>query len=85
VNPEEELVKVYEFLGVSCSPEILKGALENNSFKSLSGGRKNGEEDTQSFYRKGISGDWKSHFSPKLCEQFITSTNGLMKELGYTK
>ena len=31
----------------------------------MTGGRKKGEEDKQSFYRKGISGDWKASLTEK--------------------
>ena len=33
-----------------------------NSFENLSGGRKKGTSDASSFFRSGISGDWKKYF-----------------------
>ncbi|MFC2074465.1 sulfotransferase domain-containing protein [Campylobacterota bacterium] len=48
----------------------LKFAVESNRFSKLAKGRKHGEEDQGSHYRKGIQGDWVNYFTPKIKEQF---------------
>ena len=43
--------------------EIIQAAYEKFSFKNMSGGRRAGSEDQKSFFRKGISGDWRNHLT----------------------
>lgn len=78
-----QLAHVFRFLGVDASAETVSHCLEACSFERLSGGRRQGEEDADSFYRKGIAGDWKNHFKPGLAEEFRANSNGLLRELGY--
>lgn len=53
------------------------------SYKRLSGGRKQGEENENSHYRKGVHGDWVGHFSPKVTAAFKERYPGLVPRLGY--
>ena len=43
--------------------DIVRKAYETFSFTNLSGGRAPGTEDMDSFFRKGVSGDWRKHLS----------------------
>jgi len=52
------------------------------SFENLAK-RKPGEEDSSSFLRKGIAGDWKNHFSREACEVFDHYAGDLLIELKY--
>lgn len=56
---------------------------EKYSFKKLSGGRKSGEENTNSHYRKGKRGDWKNHFSDTHKQIFKEKYGDLLIKLGY--
>ena len=47
--------------------------------------RKPGEEDTTSFLRKGIAGDWKNKFSLKACEVFDNYAGDALIKAGYEK
>ena len=49
---------LFEHLGVNASPDAVAGAIKASSFETLSG-RKPGEENPRSFFRKGVAGDWK--------------------------
>ena len=60
----------------------LKEVVEKFSFENLSK-RKKGEENKNSFLRKGISGDWKNYFTEKEKETFKKYTEDLLVELGY--
>jgi len=62
---------------------VLKELLEDYSFYALAGGRRPGEEDTNSCYRKGIVGDWENHFTPAYIEKFKKTTGDLAACLGY--
>jgi hypothetical protein len=48
----------------------LRGVVANNRFENLTGGRKAGEEDIFAHERKGVSGDWRNHFTARLSARF---------------
>ena len=85
-NTFEEVKKVIKFLSLPIDDEKIRSAIEANSFAKKAG-RKQGEEDKSSFYRKGVSGDWKNYFDDKMKEHFITALGGewnkLLIEMGY--
>jgi len=81
-RPHETLAKVFAFLGVDTAP--VASCIEAASFEKLSGGRKPGQEDQTSFFRKGIKGDWKNHMDAEQERAFVAAAGGLMAELGYT-
>ena len=58
-------------------------ANEKYSFKKLSGGRKAGQENTNSHYRKGKRGDWRNHFSEAHKVVFKEKYGDLLIKLGY--
>ncbi len=66
---------------------VITSVIEKNSFKQVSGGRKEGQENSESFYRKGIAGDWKNYFNESVKEAFKTAHNGRwnhnLVKLGY--
>lgn len=64
-------------------PENLFEIIFNSQFSKLSGGRKPGEEDNKSHYRKGVHGDWVNHFNKGHIRQFKENYNGLLMKLGY--
>jgi hypothetical protein len=53
------------------------------SFERLSGGRRPGEENVRSHFRKGVPGDWKNHFSPAHITRFKDLYNPLLLKTGY--
>lgn len=57
--------------------------IERTSFSKLSGGRKVGEANENSHYRKGKSGEWKEVFSDKHKEYFKQKFPGILETLGY--
>jgi sulfotransferase family protein len=61
----------------------LREALAAESFESLSGGRKPGEEDISDHYRKGVAGDWRNHFSARVTEEFKHAYGDLLIAAGY--
>jgi len=56
--------------------------LEEHSFKRISG-RRQGQEDVKSHYRKGKAGDWKEHLDDDLLGYFREVTGDLLEALGY--
>jgi LPS sulfotransferase NodH len=84
-QPEVTTRKILAFLDVEASAETVAACLGAGDFRRLSGGRAPGEEDPQSFFRKGIAGDWRNHMDPELSAAFCRATGGLMAELGYVQ
>lgn len=77
-----ELEKLFGFLEVSQDREILEQIAVKNSFERWAG-RKPGEEQLGSFFRKGVSGDWKHVFNARDREVYRRHAGGLLAELGY--
>ena len=79
------LKDIFKFLGVSPNRIIAKYCIKRSTFERLSGGRKKGEEDPKSFFRKGVVGDWKNYINGKYKEMYKEMNGKLLIELGYEK
>jgi len=77
------LSMIFERLGVDPSPAVVAQCLESASFERASGGRRRGQADAGSFYRKGEVGDWQGHMTAELSAELLELTEGLADELGY--
>ncbi len=64
--PEPALARLFGFLGVSDSPDIVADCIARTSFQRLTGGREPGVAENGSFLRKGIAGDWPSTLTPAM-------------------
>jgi hypothetical protein len=70
VDPIKGMTRVATLFELDNSLETVSRIVEANSFKKMSGGRKQGEGSNSAFARKGVAGDWKNHFTPDLREQY---------------
>jgi hypothetical protein len=59
--------------------------VQANRFESWTGGRKRGQEDVGSHERKGIAGDWRNHFTPRVSAAFRSRYGSLLVATGYEK
>lgn len=85
VDSTKELQKTIEFLRLTeVSEEKLKRIVDDFSFKSQSK-RKPGEQNKQSFLRKGISGDWKNNFTKRAALVFHEFAGKELIKSGYEK
>jgi hypothetical protein len=67
-----------------CLPQpVLRYILYKNAFERKAGKRRPGEEDAKHHYRKGIAGDWRNHFTPRLKDAFKQRYGDLLIQLGY--
>ncbi|MGI9050972.1 MAG: sulfotransferase, partial [Rubrobacteraceae bacterium] len=81
-DPHSELERLFAFLGVDGSKQVVARVVEENSFEKVTG-RKRGEEDSGHFNRKGVAGDWKEVFTDRDRRVFQEKAGGLLTELGY--
>ena len=63
----------------------LQAAVDKHRFEKQTGGRPRGQEDVSSHHRKGIAGDWKNHFTPKVTKAFKEAYGQVLIETGYEK
>jgi Sulfotransferase domain len=62
--------------------ELAMSVVDELSFEKRAG-RERGKEDRNSHFRKGVSGDWKNHFTPDHKELFKITYPGTLVKLGY--
>lgn len=82
-HPADELARLAKSLNRPVPARtVLDEIVERYSFRAQSG-RLAGEEKRGSFMRKGIAGDWKTHFSPEAIEVFNHHAGDALRTLGY--
>lgn len=93
---DKTFADIFEFLGVldqdgsgsskrKMTLKELGKIIHKNRFSTLAGGRKPGEEDQKSHFRKGVPGDWANHFNEDHKTYFKDKYGGLLIKLGYEK
>ncbi len=82
-QPAPKVRELLGFLGVDAAEATVRDCQERASFESLSGGRPRGQEVPSSFFRKGVSGDWRAHFDDGAVRIFEAEAGGLLEQLGY--
>ncbi|HET6330991.1 MAG TPA: sulfotransferase [Holophagaceae bacterium] len=82
-DPETWMKRVLDFLGASADQATVQACIEAASFEKLSQGRKAGEEDKASFFRKGDPNDWNTQLTAPQIQRFNALSTGLLAELGY--
>lgn len=84
-NPLQELTNILSYFGrLKCSENQLQSIIESYTFEAQSN-RKRGEEDINSFIRKGIVGDWKNSFNKEAREIFHHHCGPELRLLGYAE
>lgn len=61
----------------------LPNALHRFSFEHMSRGRKPGQEDVASHYRRGEAGEWRNPLNDERLEALRARTDDLVARLGY--
>jgi hypothetical protein len=84
-RPHEEVKRVVGFLGATVNERIIGEMIAGSSFEALSGGRAPGIEDTASFYRKGVQGDWPNHLTAEALQIVEEGCAGAMEQMGYVQ
>ena len=65
--------------------ERVLGIVWQNEFEKRTGGRKVGEENKESHYRKGIQGDWKNYLSKDHIAVIQQKYNDVILQYGYER
>jgi hypothetical protein len=84
-RPNQEISRLAAFLGADTSEKAVQQAVGSASFEKLSKGRERGQEDTSSFYRKGVAGDWNNYFTERDKEIYKEEAGELLIRLGYER
>ena len=84
-NEFETFRKIIEHLHIDIFDEDLRTLVEACSFKRLSRGREQGQENVRSHFRKGVAGDWKNYFGEDgpMKEMVYKRIGPLIERLGY--
>ncbi len=81
-DPRGAFAELVDHLGWVLPPGALDQALQRYSFEARSG-RRPGETDPHSHYRRGVAGDWRNHIDRPLGAQIEAVFPGLLVALGY--
>lgn len=79
-----EFAKIIEYCQIDISADKLTEIVDTYSFAKRAG-RKRGQEDVSSHYRKGVSGDWRNHFTDRIKAEFKDKYGQLLIDTGYEK
>ncbi|GMR05685.1 MAG: hypothetical protein BMS9Abin25_0260 [Gammaproteobacteria bacterium] len=78
-----EVTKLARFLGIRDEHKIVEQCVRNACFEKMGDGHPQGHELKTAFVRKGISGDWKNHFSADLSHRAWSIAGDLLDSLDY--
>ncbi|HTL99327.1 MAG TPA: sulfotransferase [Holophagaceae bacterium] len=84
-DPLPQLKRLLAFLGADAREDILRACVDAASFEKLSKGRAQGQEDSKSFFRKGVANDWQNHMTPAQVQRFEAQAGGMLAQLGYLR
>jgi hypothetical protein len=65
--------------------DVFLGYVFQNRYSKMSSGRKQGDEDVTSHFRKGVAGDWVNYFNDEHRHYFEQNYGDLVTKLGYEK
>jgi aryl sulfotransferase len=88
LDPIPTFTKAVRFMGLDCSEEQIKKAIEMSDFKKLKAkeeveGFKERPYKTAAFFRKGEVGDWRNHLSDAQRDRLIADHGEVMRKYGY--
>ncbi len=84
-DTEGEFRRVASHFGLDASLPTIERIVAEHRFETMSNGRSRGEADAGSFVRKGVSGDWQTHFTNRVKDLFKRHTEEALVDFGYEK
>jgi len=89
-DPVGQFERILDYLQIKAPARMPRIIVARNRFERLSvgrkiwqTGRKPGQQNTTSHFRKGISGDWKNHFTAAHIARFKEVAGQTLIDLGY--
>lgn len=82
-EPRPVMRAAFDLLGVTATNQVIDEVVASASFESWSG-RSPGQEDAQSFHRKGIVGDWKTALDRDEIDEINAVCGALMSQMDYS-
>ena len=79
----KELVQIYKLLGVDDSPAIATSAAKATKFENMAGRQVGDDSEPTAKARKGITGDWRNHFTQRDASMFHEIAGSQLVQLGY--
>lgn len=79
------MTKVADHFGLDSSSKWINRLVEKHSFQNLSGGRNQGTENANSFFRKGLAGDWQNYFTDELKTLYKEQIGEFLIEFNYER
>jgi glycosyltransferase involved in cell wall biosynthesis len=83
LNPEENMQPAFELLGARSEPDVVNRCVQNNIFEKAAG-RPRGSEESASFFRKGVAGDWRNRFTQQDRETYEQVAGQTLLQMGYS-
>lgn len=81
-RPAEVVSRLLAHLDIPVDASVLDDMIRRSSFEFTTG-RKRGEGVENAFYRKGVAGDWRNHYSDDEKRVFSELAGDLLVRLGY--
>jgi hypothetical protein len=75
--------RMFAFLGVDRSASTVEACCKAASFEALTGGRRTGEEDRGSHFRKATAMQWREELTADVLRVFEATAGDELKRLGY--
>lgn len=83
-DEQEGFRRIFEHCEIDIPEARRREIVESQSFEKRAG-RRRGQEDVSSHFRKGITGDWRNHFTPRVKEIFKERWGKLLVDQGYER
>ncbi|KAM4651800.1 3-beta-hydroxysteroid sulfotransferase-like [Discoglossus pictus] len=89
-DPRSNVINICKFLEKELDDAAIDSVVQNSSFKAMKENNMSNysavpqnifNKQEGEFYRKGISGDWKNHFTPAQVEEFERIYHDIMKDV----
>ena len=82
LSPEQSIRPVFELLGAKADEDVVSRCVQKNSFERATG-RPRGAEESESFFRKGVAGDWRTLFTKSDRDLYEQIAGQTLLEMGY--
>jgi hypothetical protein len=83
-GPKAVMAEVFRHAGIDVAPDTVCRIVEAHRFENKTG-RERGAEDTDSFARKGVSGEWRDVFTEEQRRLYVDLGEDVIDALGYPK